>query len=107
MNENNPINNEAVNAISELAIEANYYDTKSQELFEILSQLNDWADSQPCDVTFSIAINNQHVTALPIPIAAWSPIATVITELYNYYKTRALKANAKLSDIRNFGEMPT
>jgi len=88
---------------TQLAIDNSYYDNKSQECFELLSQLNDWADSEPCEVTFSVSVNNRPITNLPVPLSAWNTIAYAVTGLYAYYKERAAKARDELNGLKAVG----
>lgn len=97
-----------VNAVaSQLAVDQVYYEEKSQECFEILSQLNEWVDTEPCQITFYVFVNDKPLSTLPIPLTAWDTVFAAVVCFYNHYRTKAQQTRSALNDIKNnMGIMP-
>ncbi len=95
--------NELNATATQLAIDNSYYDNKAQECFELMTQLNDWADTEPCQVTFAVSVNDRQITVLPTPLKAWTTIMNALNGFYTYYKEKALQAREGLSAIQSVG----
>lgn len=87
--------------VTQLALDAAYYEAKQAEAWDLVAQLSNWVHEEPFELVFLRKGSPQTPYTFTFNVSAHDSIAAeIFTKLFFYYRTKHLGTSGLLASVK-------